>query len=188
MTPEGLVRLKLDEACELQAYPDADSPLGQACTRQGLRLRSYRQVANWAVLSGDPWTIGYGHTGPEVHEGLVWTQAQADAQLLLDVAKAEQGIGHRLPWFAQLAPVRQDVLTNIAFNVGVGGLMKWPVTLGHFEAGKFACAANDLLTEGPWDAQVGDRAKRLSRAVLTCTWSTVAADYGQDLTAAAIGG
>ena len=33
------------------------------------------------ISGGDPWTIGYGATGPHIVEGLVWTQEQADADL-----------------------------------------------------------------------------------------------------------
>jgi len=31
------------------------------------------------------WTIGYGHTGPEVVEGLVWTDEQCDEALKRDL-------------------------------------------------------------------------------------------------------
>ncbi len=46
-----------------------------------LRLIAYRD-------SGGVWTIGWGHTGPEVHEGLVWTRAQAEAALKKDLGIA----------------------------------------------------------------------------------------------------
>lgn len=47
------------------------SPEGMALTEQdeGMRLEAYQD-------SGGVWTIGIGHTGPEVHEGLVWTREQ----------------------------------------------------------------------------------------------------------------
>ena len=53
---------------------------GLALTKagEGLRLESYQD-------SGGVWTIGYGHTGPEVHEGLVWTQEQAEEALKHDL-------------------------------------------------------------------------------------------------------
>jgi lysozyme len=143
MTPAGLAQLKLDEGCRLRAYQD----------------------------SRGVWTIGYGHTGPEVHEGLVWTQAQADAQLLVDVAAATRGIRAHATWTGRLDPVRLDVLINIAFNVGVTGLLHWPQTLGHFAAGDFTAAANDLLNEGAWDAEVGARAVRLAKATATGQWA-----------------
>lgn len=33
------------------------------------------------VSGGDPWTVGFGATGPSITQGTVWTQAQADADL-----------------------------------------------------------------------------------------------------------
>ena len=44
---------------------------------EGLRLAAYPDPAT----GGEPWTIGYGHTGPEVHRGLTWTHDQAEAAL-----------------------------------------------------------------------------------------------------------
>ena len=62
LSSTGLALLKQFEGCNLTAYQD----------QRGV------------------WTIGYGHTGPEVKEGLVSTQAQADAQLAADVATRAQ--------------------------------------------------------------------------------------------------
>src|SRR5579875_391443 len=64
----------------------AYSKQGLALTEQfeGLRLKAY-QDANGV------WTIGYGHTGPDVHAGLSITQEQAEALLLQDVASAVAG-------------------------------------------------------------------------------------------------
>lgn len=141
MTPEGLARLRLDE---------------------GLRLVAYRDT-------GGVCTIGYGHTGPEVTDGLTINSAQAEAYLAKDVARTEAGLS-RLAWFSQLDPVRRDILTNIAFNVGVSELLHWPKTLGHFAAHNWPAAANDLLNEGKWDDDVGDRAIRLSNVTAAGTW------------------
>lgn len=146
MTPEGLERLKLDEGCKLTAYPDP-------------------------VSGGEPWTCGYGHTGPDVKHDTVWTQDQADVALAQDVAEVESQLTSRLRWFASLDPVRQDTLTNVAFNIGVSGLMKWPTTLSHYEAHNWQAAHDDLLSEGRWNAQVGQRANRLASAALTGSWA-----------------
>lgn len=142
MTPEGLAQLRLDE---------------------GLRLVAYRDT-------GGLLTIGYGHTGPDVRAGMTISQIEADAYLEHDVAATEAGL-RRLAWFASLDPVRQDVLANIGFNVGVSELLHWPMTLGHFAAQNWPAAANDLIHEGKWNADVGDRAVRLSRVTAAGTWS-----------------
>jgi lysozyme len=148
MTPAGLARLKLDEGCKLVAYPDPDS-------------------------GGDPWTIGYGQTGAGIGPGVRWSQAQAEAALAGMVAQVEQALWRDLAWGAPLDPVRQDVLVNIAYNVGVEGLEHWPNTLAHVEYGEYDLAANDLLTEGKWNRDVGDRAVRLSAAMKSGEWPAI---------------
>ena len=142
MTPEGLGRLRLDE---------------------GLRLVAYRD-------KGGVLTIGYGHTGRDVRDGMTISRIEADAMLEHDVSVTEAGL-RKLAWTSALDPVRFDVLTNIAFNVGVTELMHWPKTLGHFAAKDWPAAANDLLHEGKWNDDVGDRAVRLSRVTAAGTWS-----------------
>ena len=45
---------------------------------EGCVLRAYKCPAG-------VWTIGWGATGPDIVEGLRWTQAQADDRLARDV-------------------------------------------------------------------------------------------------------
>ena len=59
-TPELIVDLKRDEGCRLTAYKDG----------------------------GGVWTIGFGHTGAGVAAHLCWTQGEAEAALVADVARA----------------------------------------------------------------------------------------------------
>lgn len=87
----GLSLIKSFEGLELEAYPDPGS-------------------------GGDPWTIGYGHTGSDVRKGLVWTDAQADKALRQDVARFEHDVTNLVT-----VPVNQnqfDALVCFAFNVG----------------------------------------------------------------------
>jgi lysozyme len=143
--------LQRDEGCRLKAYPD---PLTHA----------------------EPYTIGYGHTGPEVHLGLAWTQAQADAVLVADVAHHDAMLFAALPWAARLDEVRQAVLRNMSFNLGVGrapqrgqpgsGLLGFPRTLASIEARQFALAAEQMM-QSAWARQVGARAQRLASMMET---------------------
>lgn len=143
MTPKGLARLKLDE---------------------GLRLTAYRDTVG-------VWTIGYGCTGKGIGPGVAWSQDHAEVEFGQRVKAFEAALADDLPWFAALDPVRRDVLTNIAFNVGIEALEHWRTTLGHIRDGLYQSAARDLRTEGRWDEQVGDRAERLAHAMEAGEWA-----------------
>jgi lysozyme len=136
MTPQGRAMLMEDEGCELVAYPDP-------------------------LTHGEPFTVGYGHTSPSVSQGQEITQAQADAFLDADIAKAELGLTTALPWFAGLDPVRRDILTNMAYNLGVAGLLAFRHMLAAMEAGNYRAAADDAL-DSAWAHQVKGRAYRLA--------------------------
>lgn len=94
ISAHGIAVAHYFEACKLVAYPDPGSK------------------------DGKPWTIGWGHTGPEVVKGLVWTQAQADAAFEKDLLRFEAAVARLVK-----VPVTQgqyDALVLFAYNVGPG--------------------------------------------------------------------
>ena len=147
-TPYLLQDLQRDEGCRLVAYQDS----------RGI------------------WTIGVGHNieaDPtmmpqldQLRRGGI-TNTQAIDLLALDVAKVKARLDVDLPWWRQLSDVRQDVMVNLAFNLGEGKLATWRHTLGDIEAGRFQAADVDLLNDEPWASQVHDRAKRLAMQMET---------------------
>lgn len=86
---------------------------------EGKQNKAYPDPAS----GGAPWTIGYGHTGPEVRKGLVWTDEQVDAALNADIAKFAKEvtalIGNRPTTQNQF-----DALVDLAFNLGSAALAK----------------------------------------------------------------
>lgn len=68
------------------------------------------------------WTIGYGHTGPEVARGLMWTQARADAQLIADLAKHAALLYDRVktPIVDGWSDHQYGALVDFVFNLGAG--------------------------------------------------------------------
>jgi lysozyme len=60
-----------------------------------------------------------------------------------------------------LDDARQDVLADMAFNLGVGGLMDFRRMLAAARAGAYDLAAAEMLASD-WASQVGARARRLS--------------------------
>ncbi len=135
---------------------------------EGLSLTAYPDP-----LSGSaPWTIGYGHTGPEVRQGLVWTPAEAETALIADIARACERLDTHAPWWRRLDDPRQDVLANLCFNMGWGdpagihGLGSFHHTLEAIRCGRWQ-EAHDGLLDSAWAREVGARARRLAAQILT---------------------
>ena len=81
---------------------------------EGLRLTAYRN-------KGDVWTNGYGHTGADVFEGQVITEAQADAWLARDIGWAEAAVNAAVK--VPLTQPQFDALVSLTFNLGAGKVM-----------------------------------------------------------------
>lgn len=64
------------------------------------------------------WTIAWGHTGPEVVEGLTWTQAQADAAFVIDLHRTELAVMNTVD--IALSQNEFDALVSFTFNEGSG--------------------------------------------------------------------
>lgn len=82
--------------------------------REGLRTKAYRDTKGI-------WTIGVGHTGPEVRGGLVWTIQKCRDTLAKDIQIAENAVN------AVGIPLLQnqfDALVSLTFNIGVGAFAR----------------------------------------------------------------
>lgn len=111
---EGLELTERFEGCRLQSYPDPGT-------------------------GADPWTIGYGHTGPDVYVGQTCTQEEAEEWLKNDIAKAVSQVNKLVN-----VPVSQgqfDALVDFAFNAG-GTNLAHSTLLRNLNAGDYK-AAND---------------------------------------------
>ena len=83
---------------------------------EGLRLKAYKCPAG-------VWTIGYGHTGNDVHEGLSITEYKATELLISDLNKFEVGVSLALG-DTKLNQHQFDALVDFAYNCGLGNLRK----------------------------------------------------------------
>jgi GH24 family phage-related lysozyme (muramidase) len=82
---------------------------------EGCHLKAYRCPA-------DVWTLGWGHTGLDVREGVTIAQAQADTLLDQDLTYFAAGIHRLLPSSDKLGGNQQAALISWAFNVGLGAM------------------------------------------------------------------
>lgn len=78
-----------------------------------------------------------------------------------DIARIEAELDRRIPWWRNLSDNRQRVLVNMAFQLGVAGLMGFRNTLALIEAGEYVNASRGMLNS-LWARQTPERAKRLS--------------------------
>lgn len=101
-------------------------------------------------------TIGYGLN---LDAGI--DEALAEVILKHQVEQVEHEITRRLDWFKNLTSARREVLINMAFNLGIEGLLKFHRTLFLMENSRHDEAAVEMLNS-KWAKQVGNRAKYLS--------------------------
>ena len=95
------------------------------------------------------WTIGFGHTGPEVVEGLAWTQDQADAQLLKDTQYATNTVNQLVK--VPLTQGQFSALCSFVFNVGSGNFHS-STMLRLLNSGDYVGAAGEFER---WDKSGG---------------------------------
>ena len=79
-----------------------------------------------------------------------------------EINKATTELEKRLPFFSELSQVRKDTLINMAFNLGVNGLLNFKKTIALMAGGKHSEASREML-DSRWARQVGQRADRLSQ-------------------------
>lgn len=132
---------------------------------EGVRYRPYLDTAKPPKR-----TVGVGHNmdAKPLPAGWVFplTDAQVNQLLMGDLQEVYAGLDAKLPWWRSLDEVRQRVLANMAFNMGVAGLLGFPRMLAAAQGGNYAGAAAQMK-DSLWYKQVGDRAERLRKAMAT---------------------
>jgi lysozyme len=114
-------------------------------------------------------TIGVGRNIEDV--GI--TREESQYLFQNDLGRVRDELDQALPWWRGLDPVRQDVLVDLGFNMGVltpietAKLLRFKETLKLIEAHEFNAAAERLSTL-PWAHQVQEsRATRLVEMLRT---------------------
>lgn len=143
-TKQGIEQIKLDEGFRERVYKDT----------KGLD------------------TVGYGYNLDANPQKLSAQQIRlirtngiseefAEQLLLTEVNDVENALHLRLDFWSKLTLARKDVLINMGYNLGVGGLMQFKHTLQLIRFGHYEDAAEAMLAS-LWSKQVKGRAQRLA--------------------------
>jgi lysozyme len=97
------------------------------------------------------------------------TNEEAAYLLRNDIEKVDKQLQSRIPWVVTLSPARRGVLQNMAFQMGIDGLIRFKNTLVMIEQREYAKAAAAML-DSTWAKQTPERAQRLSKQMATDVW------------------
>ena len=128
---------------------------------EGERLSAYQDHLGF-------WTIGIGRLIDSRRGGGISTD-ESTMLLRNDIARIRVELLQRLPWFVHLDPVRQGVLMNMTFQLGINGVMAFQDTLAKVQASDYAAAADRML-QSKWATQTPERANRLAKQMREGVW------------------
>lgn len=115
-------------------------------------------------------TVGVGHNLDASPLPAGWkfplTDVQVDQLLSLDISDTLHQLDMRLKWWRTLSEVRQRVIANMCFNLGITELLGFAKALAAMQEGAWDIAA-DEMQDSAWFAEVKDRAVRLCSAMRT---------------------
>ena len=127
----------------------------QLIQHEGLRLKPYQ-------CSAGKLTIGIGRNIEDV--GI--TEEEAMVLLGNDISRVVSELDQNIPAFANLNQIRQRVLIDMCFNLGISRLLKFRRMLAALDAGDFSKAADEMM-DSRWARQVGKRADNLKQMMKT---------------------
>lgn len=127
----------------------------QLIWQESLKLKTYRCTAGKL-------TIGVGRNLDD--NGI----SEVEAMFLLDndLNSVEKDLDYSIPWWRKLDDARQEVIANMAFNMGIKVFLGFKQTLAAVQAGQYK-DASVLMLDSKWAKQVGNRATVLSKQLET---------------------
>ena len=128
---------------------------------EGTKLHAYQDHLGY-------WTIGTGRL-IDIRRGGGITPEESDYLLFNDIDKRVVQLKQRIPFFNDLDDARKGVLINMAFQMGVEGLLSFHNTLRHISNGEYDKATLSM-SHSIWAIQTPARCKRLQEQIRTGEW------------------
>lgn len=113
-------------------------------------------------------TIGIGFLIDERKGGGI-PEVVMDFWLEYEINQRRAALKQALPFFDSLNEARQGALINMAYQMGVKGVLGFKETLRHFANGDYDLASKEALNS-LWARETPERAKRISKQIKTGVW------------------
>ena len=104
----------------------------------------------------EPWTIGWGSTGPDIRANLIWSPEQCDARFDRDVARFAEQVARAI---GDCATTQNQFDALVSFHYNTGKLLSSTLLKRH-KAGDFAAAQVEF---GKWNKAAGKVLAGLTR-------------------------
>ena len=130
----------------------ADLALPRVKAEEGFRPYPYKDTLGHL-------TVGYGHN---LDSPMAERLASVILQWHLDECEFDC---ENFSWWKACDPVRQSVLLDMCFNMGLGGLLQFRMFLNAVIEQDWQ-AAHDEMLKSAWAVQVGQRAQTLAGIML----------------------
>ncbi len=122
---------------------------------EGFRPKAYRDHLGKL-------TIGIGFLiDPDEPGAIEMPRSVANLWMLTILNERRTALDAAIPWWTQLSDGRQRALLNMAYQLGVAGLLKFKIMLALLEGQIWKAAAEEAL-DSRWARQTPDRAKRIT--------------------------
>ena len=123
---------------------------------EGCSLQAYQDTEGW-------WTIGFGRLIDKRKGGGI-SMAEAEDLLENDIEKFIDQMDAQMPGWRDYPENTQLALANMAFQMGISGLMKFEKMFAALDEGDYNTAADEAL-DSLWARQTPNRAARVTDVI-----------------------
>lgn len=149
---------------------DMGTATQRLCIHEGIRLKPYRCTAGYLTigvgrnLETNPLSAEEKEKVGDLNNGI--TKDAAFYLLRNDIKRVERECAQHIPFWRHLDDERQYALLDMAFNLGIKGLLKFKKMLSEMGIGNYRGAAKECLNS-KYARDVGKRAERIAKTIET---------------------
>lgn len=149
---------------------DMGTAVQRLCIHEGIRLTPYKCSAGYLTIGVGRNLITNPLTEEEKQKVGDWksgiTKDAAFYLLRNDIIRTEKECEQHIPFWKHLDDERQYALLDMAFNLGIKGLLQFKKMLYDMGIGNYRGAAKECLNS-KYARDVGKRAERIAKAIET---------------------